>query len=68
MYIYIVDHNKTGHGNHSHPANTQDEYQGIVYPISCLPCLNTFLNVEAVLAAFNKKKVLERPLSVIVRL
>ena len=30
--------------------------------------LNTFLNVKAVLAAFNKKKVLERPLSVIVRL
>ena len=22
-----VDHNKTGHGDHSHPANTQDEYQ-----------------------------------------
>ena len=31
-------------------------------------CLSRFLNVKAVLAAFNKKKVLERPLSVIVRL
>ena len=42
-----VKNNKTGHGDHSHPANTQDEYQGSG------SCCHLFSNRSSIITCFK---------------